>query len=342
MGGKSGGNTTSTVTEQRIPKEFLPYFERMMTRAEEESVQPYTSYGASRLSTATPDTLASYNMVRDIATRESPGANLATDVAARNVSGAGELLAADAPYQFSEFEYAPTEILAGDQVQTYMDPYVRSVLEVQKEKAREDYDIARAGRNAAAVQAGAFGGSRQQVGESMAERDLLSRMRDIEATGMQGAYADAVRRFEADRAAKLEADRARAAEAERVQSASAREAQDFINRQTGLMEFGADQAGMVAKLEEAARSGDIQAAQLLETIGKAQQAEEQAGLDLAYQDFLRQQGYSRDQISFLSSLLQGLPIGNAGTTENITPYNPVQQLLGAGLSALSLYKGFTG
>lgn len=81
---------------------------------------------------------------------------------------------------------------------------------------------------------------------------------------------------------------------------------------------------------------------MLDSIGKAQQAQQQAGLDLGYEDFLRQQGWNQQQLGFLSSVLQGLPLANAGTTTQTTPYNPVQQALGAGLSALSLYKGFTG
>jgi hypothetical protein len=125
-----------------------------------------------------------------------------------------------------------------------------------------------------------------------------------------------------------------------VQAAQAAENQNYIQQQMGLMGFSADQAGMVAKLEEAARSGDIQAAQLLESIGKAQQSQTQAGLDLAYEDFLRQQGWNKEQLGFLSAVLQGLPVANAGETTSLVPYNPVQQALGAGLAGLSLYQGF--
>jgi len=473
--GKGGGNTTSTVTNQNIPKEFYPYFERLLIRGEEESLQDYVPYNnpQGRLADPTADTEASYALVRDIANRATPGADLATNVASRNVGMTGDLIGANRPFSFSqyggfrqgaaspfagfsatgvspfsgfeaykadpyadfnaanfqEFGYTPTETMTAETTTQYMDPFLRNVLDVQKEQAIEDYDIARSGRNAAAVAAGAFGGSRQQVGESMAERDLLTRLAGIEATGQQGAYADAVRRFESDRAARFATDQARAAEAARVQSgvageaarvqaaqagelgrvqamdanefsrlqqsqaaelariqgisvdeaariqaaqaaeiarvqgisideaarvqaaqaselarvqaAQAAENQNYINQQMALMGFSADQAGMVAKLEEAARSGDIQAAQLLETIGKAQQSQRQAKLDLDYEDFLRQRGYNKEQLGFLSSLLQGLPIANAGQTETLTPYNPIQQALGAGLAGLSLYKGFT-
>lgn len=605
MGGKSS-DTTSTVTQQNIPEEFYPYFDRLLTRAEESTLQPYVPYTGDRLAGTTADTQASYDMIRDIATRATPGADLASGVASTNVDRTGLLMNAAQPYQFSqyggysagtatpyagfrttavspysnftayradpyadfaaadfsgyggftagqatpyagfeattvdpysgfvayeadpynqfreanfsEYDFGPTETLTAETTSQYMDPYIKSVLDLQKERAAKDYEMAQAGRNAAAVQAGAFGGSRQQVAESLAESDLLTRMREIDATGLQSAYADATRRFEADRAAKFATEQARAGEAARVQTGMAGEAgrvqgaqagelariqslsanefarlqssqaaelarvqgisveeasriqqsraaelarvqgisieeaariqaaqasemarvqsgiaseaarvqaaraaetariqnmdasefarvqqsqaaelarvqgisveeaariqaaqaaelarvqgisideaariqaaqaaelarvqssqsaenQAYIDQQMALMGFSADQAGMVAKLEEAARTGDIQAAQLLEAIGKSQQSQTQAGLDLAYEDFLRQQGWNQQQLGYLSSILQGLPIGNTGTTTESQPYNPIQQALGAGLAGLSLYQGFTG
>jgi hypothetical protein len=110
--------------------------------------------------------------------------------------------------------------------------------------------------------------------------------------------------------------------------------------QLAMMGFSAEQASLVADLEAQARTGDIQAAQLLETIGKQQEARQQAGLDIGYEDFLRQSGYDQEQLGFLSSILQGLPLRDSGTITEQTPYNPVQQALGAGLAGLSLYQGF--
>lgn len=471
MGG-GGGNTTSTVTQQNIPEEFFPYFDRTLYAAENEMGRPYQPYGGQRLGDVSADTFASYNLTRDVAGRPAPGRDFATNVAAENVSRAGQLMGSSAPYQFDEYggfvagqaqpyggfsesqvqpysqfsafatdpyadfreanftgyEFAPTETMTADTASQYMDPYLRGVVDIEKEKAREDYEIARAGRSSAAVGAGAFGGSRAQIAESMAERDMLNRMRDIEATGLKSAYGEATRRFEADRAARSELERAKASELARVQTGKAGEvgrvqaaeaaelsrvqglsASEFarvqesqaaelartqgisvqeaariqaaeaaelartqgisideaariqsaraselarvqagqsaenraaIQDQLAMMGFSAEQAALVADLEEQARTGDIQAAQMLETIGRAQEARQQAGLDLSYEDYLRQTGYNKEQIGFMSGILQGLPIANAGQTVQQTPYNPVQQALGAGLAGLSLYRGF--
>ncbi len=471
--GKGSGNSTSTVTQQSIPKEFFPYFDRLLARTEEASAQPYIPYGGQRLAGTTADTQAAYGLTRDIAARGTPAADAAMGVYQGNINQADQIVGQQ-PYQFSEyggnvagsvdpyagfrevqaqpysgfsafqadpyadfresqfseFGYAPTEKMTAETASQYMDPFLRNVLDVQKEKAREDYQIAQAGRNASAVGAGAFGGSRQQVAESLAERDMLNRMKEIEATGNQAAYQDAASRFAADRAAQFQAAQAQAAERARVQSGAAAEAarvqgaqagelgriqalnaEEFarvqqdqaaelartqnisvaeaariqqaeaaeiarvqgidineasrvqaaqaaerarvqqaqasennqrIQNQLTAMGVKGDMAAQMSQLEELARTGDIQAAQMLDSIGKAQQAQQQAGFDLGYEDFLRQQGWNQQQLGFLSSVLQGLPLANAGTTTQTTPYNPVQQALGAGLSALSLYKGFTG
>jgi hypothetical protein len=38
-------------------------------------------------------------------------------------------------------------------------------------------------------------------------------------------------------------------------------------------------------------------------------------------------------------MINGLPVQPAGSTTTQTPYNPVQQALGMGISALGLYRG---
>ncbi len=536
--GKGGTNTTSTVTQQNIPEEFYPYFERLLTRSESESLQPYQPYAGERLAGPSADTESAYSAVRDVAFRNTPGQDLASNVAASNVAQAGQMIGGSAPYQFSqyrgfmpgqavgyggieetqvdpyagfgtaigdqytgfeaasaspyagfeqttaspyadfneaqynEFQFAPTEQFTGESVSQYMNPYMQQVVDVQKKQAQKDYDIARQARSARAVEAGAFGGSRQAVQESLAEKDLLERQGALEATGLSSAYTDAQRMFEADRAARASAEQARAGEAARVQTGLASEAsrvqaaraaelariqmvqqdeaarvqaaqaaelartqgigideaarvqaaqaaeaariqdmtqEEFSRVQTAqaqelarvqgisveeaarrqqmeaaeiarvqgisideaarvqaaraselariqaaqasenraamqdrlaMMGFSAEQAQMVADLEQQARTGDIQAAQLLEGIGKSAEARTQAGLDLAYEDYLRQTGYNQSQLGFMSNILQGLPIQKTGEQVQLTPYNPIQQALGAGLAGLSLYKGF--
>jgi hypothetical protein len=171
----------------------------------------------------------------------------------------------------------------------------------------------------------------------------LARVQGIsvdEAARVQAAQAQELARVQGisvDEAARVQA--ARAGEAARVQQARADESMRQREFQLQTMGFSADMAREIANLGERARQGDIQAAQLLESQGLGQMAREQARLDIGYEDFLRQQQYPQQQLANYSSILRGLPIGDAGTTTTSQPYNPMQQALGAGISALGLYQG---
>ena len=341
MGSKGGGNTTSTVTQQNIPEEFFPYFERMLVRGEESSLQPYVPYDGPRMAGQTGDTLASQQMVRNIATQDQPGLDLATGLTAQGALGSQAMMGQPG-YGFSEFGFDPAAQFTGDSVSEYMNPYMQNVVDIQKQRAASDYQIAQQQRNAAALGAGAFGGSRQAVAEAMAERDLLSRTNEIQATGLSSAYTDAQRMFESDRNARFATQQAQAGEQARVQGSQAGE--NLARDQFGLAALGqsGQMAAQLAALTEQARAGDIQSAQLLEIMGRSNEARSQAEMDIAYEDFLRQQDYPMEQLQRLSGMIHGLPVANAGSTVQQTPYNPAQQALGMGISALGLYKGLTG
>lgn len=345
VGGGSSSSTPSsqTITQTNIPKEFMPYFSRLMGRVESQSLEPYQRYGRPRVATSDQfgDIGASQEMVRGIAGAGIPGLDVAQQTTQENIAlarGLGQY----APGQFSEFQFGPARQFTGQEVQQYMSPYIQNVLDVQKSAAVEDFDRMRGARNTRAVQAGAFGGSRQGVQEGMAEEALGKQLGQIEATGRQAAFEQAAQLFGTDRAAQFAQMQAQAGELERVQTG--REASRQFGAAQGLTALGAAgvEAGRLATLGEQGRAANIQNAQLLEAIGKAQQTEAQALKDIDYQDFLAQRGYPKEQLAYFSDILRGLPIAptSAQTQTGYTYYNPTQQLAGAGLSALSLAKAF--
>jgi len=342
-----GGNQTptdTTVTNTSIPKEFMPLFERLMGRAEEQSKQAYQPYSGSRLASSDKfaDIGTSQGMVRGIAGKGIEGIDPAQANAAGNMSKANQL-GNYATGNFSEYGYNPTRQFTGAEVNKYMSPYMQSVVDYQKAGAIQDFDRQRGSRNTRAVQAGAFGGSRQGVQEGLAEEALTRQLGGIEATGRQAAYDSASKMFGEDRAAQFAREEAAAAERGRVQTGT--EASRQFGAGQGLAAIEASQAAgaQLAGLGEKEREASIQNAQLLDTVGRSNMAEDQASKDIGYQDWLRQQGYPMEQLGFFSNMLQGLPVQNAGTTTatGSTYTNPMQQALGAGLGAVSLYKAFT-
>lgn len=285
---------------------------------------------------------------------------------------------------YTQYGFQQPDMFTGQTVGQYMSPYMQSVVDVQKQQAQLDFDRMQAGRDAAAVQAGAFGGSRQAVGDYLSQEGLARQMGDIQASGQQQAFEQAARMFGEDRAAQMEMERLRGAELARVQAGRAgelgrvqgAEASELGRVQQALeqsRQFGAGQSlaaeqaamqgagqlntfaqglgglgmnvgqlGMnLANLGERQRAADIQGAQLLEAVGRDVRAEDQARLDLAYEDFQRQRDYPITQYERMAGILRGVPVTPNVEQQRMVSYNPVQQALGAGISALGLYKGLS-
>ena len=307
---------------------------------------------------------------------------------------------------YNEYGFQQPDMFTGESVGQYMSPYMQNVVDVQKQQAQLDFDRSQAGRDASAVQAGAFGGSRQAVGDYLAQEGLARQMGDIQATGQQQAFQQAATQFGADRAAQMDMERLRAAELARVQAGRAGELGRVQTGEVGELarvqsgrageqsrldalraseqarvqqameqsrQFGAGQAlaaeqaaigaagqmgtmgqgigalGMnvgslgqsLAGLGQQQRAADIQGAQLLETIGRDIRAEDQARLDMSYEDFARQRDYPMQQYERMAGILRGVPVTPNVEEQRMVSYNPLQQALGAGISGLGLYKGLT-
>ena len=308
MGKGSPKPTDQTVVQTNLPEYVQPYFERLLQRTEGESKQQYQPYTGQRLETGGADVTQAQQMGRNIAGQGIAGLPQAQ---AATQAGLGRALQGMG-YQAGQFDTAAA--------QQYMSPYMQQVVNVQKQQAILDAQRQNAGRAAQAVQAGAFGGSRQAVESALAGEALSRQLGEIQASGQQQAYESAQGQFERDRAARESAERLG----------------------LGAAELTAGQSAQLAQLGQMAREGDIQAASMLEKIGRDIQAEKQAGLDLSYEDFVRQRDYPREQLQFYSSILRGIPVQPSTETTKLQSYNPIQQLLGTGISALGLYKGLGG
>jgi hypothetical protein len=343
-----GGGETTTRQISMLPEYARPFYENMMERAEAESLGQYTPYEGERLAKSEDfaDIGMSKDMIRNIATMDVPGLQDAMNQVGANIgqlggisNQIGGLMPGMAKLGERMGQYADKEArqFTGDEVDQYMSPYMDAVVERQKRGARLDFDRGQAARDASAVQAGAFGGSRQAVSQYLAEEGLGDRLADIEATGRQQAFEQAAQQFGADRAAQMAQDQFGLG-ALQGQAGMIGQQLGALGQQAGIAGQQAGLAGQYAGLGGQQRAAGIQGAQLLDAIGRSEMGEAQAGMDLAYQDFLRQQNFNKDQLGFLSNILQGVPVSPSTQTTQFMPYNPMQQALGAGLTGLSLYR----
>ena len=200
------------------------------------------------------------------------------------------------------------------------------------------------GSEAARVQQAQAAELARTQGIGIDEASRIQQAQAAELARTQGISLDEASRIQAGQAGEQSrVQAANAAEMARVQQQN--EAANQFGAGQGIAALGAGAAGAqaLAGYGQLGREADIQNAQLLETVGRSQQQEGQQGLDIQYQDYLTKQGFTQNQIGQLSNMLQGLPVQASGVTNTVgTPATPGfgQQLLGAGLGGLSLYRAF--
>lgn len=195
-------------------------------------------------------------------------------------------------------------------VQQYMSPYMRNVLDVQKEEAIRDAQKAQLTQNLGSVRQGTYGGARQLLGQTEATRNLQTKLGQIEAQGMQAAF-DA---------------------AQKAQLAQAQQYGQF-GQQLGALGDVYTRAGT------AQQASDIDRLKTMGAYGDLQRALQQQQIDARYQDLLRQIEFPREQLGSMADILRGVPITKTGETSTTTTPPPsfASQLAGLGLSGLSLY-----
>lgn len=100
--------------------------------------------------------------------------------------------------------------------------------------------------------------------------------------------------------------------------------------------------GMVAKGYQDAFTGATQQYNTgmgqLQTLGAQQQTQRQKELDIPYQEFLNQQNYPYRQLSYMSDLIRGTPLGMQSSNQVYqAPPSTVSQLAGLGLTGAAMY-----
>jgi hypothetical protein len=281
-----------------------------------EWAKPYAKESLGKAAALTSSPYQTYGGERTA--QFSPLQKQAFDAAAQqkvaDQIGAGSGLAGTAGLAGLTGGYQPGQF--GSQMGQYMSPYMDAVVQRQMESAQRQADIAGTQRGAQAVRAGAFGGSRQAVENAEAARALASQKGEIQAQGLQSAY---------DRATDMYGREQALAEQ---------------SRQAGLSTaLGA--AGQLGQLGQQQFGQQMGITDLQQQLGGQQRAATQDILSTQYQDFLNQQRAPFDQLSFMSSIIRGTPMGQT-TTQYQPPASPTSQLLGLGIAGAGAYGAYQG
>jgi len=193
------------------------------------------------------------------------------------------------------------DIGEGGSVEAYMNPYIDNVLNKTMSRIRDATNLAKQWQsNMGAHAAGAFGDARHGVSDVGIEKAGIREMGDAAATGYAAAYDSAQGMRDAD-----------------------------INR--------------LFRTEEFNRQGTDDLMQYIDSLfrsGSNEQALEQSGMDLGYQDFLRQLNWPIEQYNLLAAALSGSPYGQSSTNTTKSPGPSTAASIAGGLgSVLAAYLG---
>ena len=325
-GGDGGGGgqsqpTQSTTYTTNIPEYAKPYVENMLQSTQKQiynddmtSFRPYTPYSSD-----VNNYFAGFSPIQQQAQSET--ANLQQPgqyAAATGLTGIGSLgalgiagQAAGAGQQYNQMAQDPRSM------QGFMSPYMQNVVDYQKQSALRDYGIGQGMRNQQAVGAGAFGGSRQAIMNSEAQRNLNSQLQGIEATGSQNAFQNA------------------------------QQAQQFganlgmQGYQTGLqgLNTSLQGAGQLASIGGQQQASDLARLQAQQQVGAQQQSLEQNKINQAIGNYATAQQYPFMQLGIMNSMLRGLPLQQTTTASYQQQPSTAQQLTGLGGAAMSYFGG---
>jgi len=185
-----------------------------------------------------------------------------------------------------------TAPITGQDINYYMNPFQQQVTSNVLDEMRRRSDIEGQRTSDAAVRAGAFGGSRYGIQEA-------ERMRNLR-----------------DQQSRTAADLARQNYQQALGAAQSQKAQQL----SGGQQFS-NLAGQQMNLQQRGISGLNQA-------GMQGQQQLQRGMDIAYQDFLRQQQFPYTQAATFSNLLSGVPAAQMTTAYSQQPGPSMAQQLG--------------
>jgi hypothetical protein len=197
-------------------------------------------------------------------------------------------------------------MLSPQQTQMYMSPYQQNVIDVNKAEALRDAQKGLLSNNLAAGKQGTYGGARQLLAQTEMDRNLQTKLGNIQATGMQNAF-DAAQKAQLGQAAGY----------------------------SGLGQtFG--------QLGTAQQATDIDRLKTQGAYGDLQRATQQQQLDSQYQDLMTKLNYPVSNLETMNNLVRGVPLTQTGqsTATTTPPPSFASQLAGMGLTGLSLYNMF--
>ena len=318
-GGGGGGNSqpaNQTVTQQNAVSAYAaPYVEDMLGKAQAltDANTKYTPYSGQRTADFTGMQNQAFNAAGNLGVQQQT--TDASNMAAQ--AGIGALNTQYDPMM------AGTRNFGAGAANQYMSPYVQQALAPQMQQIARTGEQQKLGNAGQATQAGAFGGSRFGIQNAMTDYNTQNAQAGAYGTGMQNAFQNAQSQFNTDQARQLQAQQANIGQ----QQFGANLGMQGLSQANAA----AQTLGQLGQNQYGQQTGNIN---LQNALGTQQQQQQQNVLNQQYQDFQTQKQNPYNQLSYMQSMLAGLPM--TSSVQNVYS-NPsmLSQVAGMGTTALA-------
>lgn len=324
QGSPPPSTTTYGESTTGIPQFMSDYTQGLLSKANAVAAEPYQPYGGPRLAQFSPEQERAFELTGQSVGQFMPSIQAGMDLT-RQAAGKSAYGAAS-PYMAAAGMSAPS--LVGQYMSPYQDLVAGRIGELAGRNLSEnlmpaiDRNFIRAGQYGSSAMMGATGRALRDVQESaLAEQGRL----------LNQGYGQAI--------GAAQTDLSRMANLGQL-------AGNLTTQDINALLAGGAQMGALGQQGQAMNLKDLAA---LEAVGQTRQGQGQKSLDIAYQDFLKQRDYPKEQLSMLNALIRGLPYGQSTQTTSTGPANayqpsPLAQIAGAAalgsqLSKLQFKKG---
>jgi hypothetical protein len=296
LGGMAGGKSSGG---SKPPKWMRQSTANLGKYGQQLAQTPYSGYGGDRVAGFSPDTLAAFDMIRGNVGAATPAYQTA-------MNSASDLTGYNAPTVQSQWNprTANVNTWAGQSLDPYMNPYTNSVINANQADMQNSYLEADNALKSQGAAANAFGNNRfglaqgQLAADSVRDQSLMSAQLRSQgfntAAGLLSGDVDRQNTFAlANQAAGITADQMGMGGQLANQNASIASAgaRDAATRSLGWL--GQGYQNMLAT--DASGLGSV---------GSAQQALEQQGLDVGYGDYRDQRDWSANRMGLWANSLQ--------------------------------------
>lgn len=309
----AGSTFKSTTSETVLPDWYTSYAMQLLSNQQALSAQPLPTYQGPRVAEFSPTQQQGFGMTAPAATAYQPALNAATAATTGAINAPGGLNIAQ-PFLDAASKTSVNNL--GQYMNPYTDQVVNRIADLGTRNLTENIMPQIEGRYIQAGQLG-FGGRDGTGTPSGMMTDTSRAIRDTSAD-ILGQQTQALQQGYTQAAGLAGTDLSR--QAGLATTAGSLGGQDLSRQLTG--------AGQLAEMGTAAQTLGLTGAGALQQVGATQQGQAQKNLDVAYGDFLRQQGYPQEQINAMLQTMGGVKAGVpvASKEEGIVPLGYQEKL----------------